>query len=113
MCTMALRFSHVATVRFAAHDELWYGVEQFPGINHHLARRWPVRQSAGEGPWPELSKLLMLVSALERNATTVLDDYRAASPALAERARTLVGAPAARLRALTLREAWPELAGSR
>jgi hypothetical protein len=53
----------------------------------------------------------MLLSALERNATTVLDDYRAASPALAERARTLVGAPAARLRSLTLREAWPELAG--
>jgi tRNA(adenine34) deaminase len=46
MCTMALRFSHVATVRYAAPDELWYGVEQFPGINHHLARRWPVRESA-------------------------------------------------------------------
>ena len=109
MCTMALRFSHVGTVRFAAPDELWYGVEQFPGLNHHLARRWPARQAAGDGPWPELSRLLMLLSALERNAVTALDDYTEARPALAGLARRLVGAPAARLRTLTLREAFAEL----
>jgi tRNA(adenine34) deaminase len=111
LCTMALRMSHVPTVRYAATDNLWYGVEQFPAINHNLARRWPSREPAADGPWREVSTLLMMLYSLGRNPSVVIDDYAGAGPGLLDRARGLAGAPAARLRLRPLEEAWPELVG--
>jgi len=32
--------NHLGTVRYAAPDATWYGVDQLPQINHHIARRW-------------------------------------------------------------------------
>jgi len=105
LCTMALRFSHVGTVRFAAPDAMWYGVEQLPQINHHVARRWTRRDGPLGGWWQEFSLLLMHISAIERDALGTSQ----AQPATADLAHSLAGAPADRLRQASLPEAVDEL----
>jgi hypothetical protein len=91
---------------------MWYGATGLPRLNHHLGRHWTDRQGPVGGPLETLGVLLHLVSAVERDARTVLDCHRQAMPDLLRLARTL---PAAELRAATLPEAlgrlWPVLAG--
>jgi tRNA(adenine34) deaminase len=108
LCTMALRFSHVGTVRFAATDPLWYGIDQLPGLNHHLARRWTRREGSPGGRWEEFSLLLMHISAIEQGARNALGDTSARASTL-DLAQRLAGAPADRLRESTLPEALAEL----
>lgn len=108
LCTMALRFSHLGTVRYAAPDATWYGVDQLPQINHHVARRWTRRDGPLGGWWQEFSLLLMHISALERDVLGVLG-VTAAQPATEDLARRLVAGPVDRLRKASLHEAVGEL----
>jgi tRNA(adenine34) deaminase len=43
LCTGALVIASVGTVRFAAGDPLWAGLDQLPAINAFVANRWPRR----------------------------------------------------------------------
>jgi tRNA(adenine34) deaminase len=104
LCTMALRLSHLGTVRFAAADSMWYGVDRLPQINHHVARRWTKREGPLGGWWQEFSLLLMHVSAIERDVSGACGTSPA-QPSTVELARRLAGAPADRLRGSTLGEA--------
>lgn len=104
LCTMALRHSHVGTVRFAAQDGLWYGIERLPELNHHLARRWTSREGPLDGWWPEFSLLLMHISAIERGVRNGLGTAQPGTPTT-DLAHRLAGAPADRLRELPLHEA--------
>jgi tRNA(adenine34) deaminase len=108
LCTMALRFSHLGTVRYAAPDPTWYGVDQLPKINHHVARRWTRRDGPLGGWWQEFSLLLMQISALERDVLAVFGTTPA-QPATVELARRLAAGPADRLRKASLHEAVGEL----
>jgi len=108
LCTMALRFSHLGTVRYAAPDATWYGVDQLPQINHHVARRWTRRDGPLGGWWQEFSLLLMHISAIERDVPGVLGTTQA-QPATVDLARRLAAGPADRLRKASLYEAAGEL----
>lgn len=108
LCTMALRFSHLGTVRFAAADSMWYGVEQLPQLNHHLARRWTVREGPLGGWWEEFSILLTQISAIERDVLAVIGATQASTPTI-DLAHRLAGTPADRIRELTLHQAVAEL----
>jgi tRNA(Arg) A34 adenosine deaminase TadA len=68
LCTMALRFSHVGTVRYAAPDATWYGIEKLQQVNHHVARRWTRRDGPSGGWLQEFSLLLNHISAIETRA---------------------------------------------
>lgn len=108
LCTMALRFSHLGTVRFAAPDTMWYGSDRLPELNQHVARRWTRREGPVGGWWQELSLLLTTVSAIERDVLAVTGAADAA-PATMDLAQRLAGAPADRLRELDFREAVGDL----
>jgi tRNA(adenine34) deaminase len=113
LCTAALRHSHIGTVRFAAPDPMWSGIDQLPQLNQHLARRWTRRQGPIGGPLQTLAAVLHLISAVERGIHTVQDCHEHAMPEVLRLARTLAGAAADDLRAATLPDAlgmlWPAL----
>jgi tRNA(adenine34) deaminase len=108
LCTMALRFSHVSTVHYAAPDATWYGVDQLQQVNHHVARRWTRRDGPLGGWWQEFSLLLNHISAIERDAVAVLSTPQA-RPTTIELARRLATGSADRLRNGSLQEVINEL----
>jgi tRNA(adenine34) deaminase len=108
LCTMALRFSHVGTVRYAAPDATWYGIEKLQQVNHHVARRWTRRDGPSGGWLQEFSLLLNHISAIERDALAVLGTPQA-QPTTIELAHRLASGPADRLRNASLHEAIDEL----
>jgi tRNA(Arg) A34 adenosine deaminase TadA len=89
LCTAALRLSHIGTVRFAAPDPLWYGLDRIPEINHNLARRWTRREGPLFGPLRIWAEVLPLTSIVERALKTVLDAYARTSPGMVELAQKL------------------------
>ncbi|MEV6522164.1 nucleoside deaminase [Longispora sp. NPDC051575] len=112
LCTVALRFSHVGTVRFAATDPMWYSMDKVPGLNHHVARRWTVREGPLPGPVGGWAAVLHLISAVERDMRLVQACHEEAAPDVLRVARRL--APTAdRLRTLSAPEAleamWADL----
>jgi tRNA(adenine34) deaminase len=108
LCTMALRFSHVGTVRYAAPDATWYGIEKLQQVNHHVARRWTRRDGPSGGWLQEFSLLLNHISAIERDALAVLGTPQA-QPTTIELAHRLASGSADRLRNASLHEAIDEL----
>jgi tRNA(adenine34) deaminase len=100
LCTAALRYSHVGTVRFAAPDPVWEGVDQLPRLNYHIARRWPRRDGPLGGPLQRLGVVLHLISALERGVGSVVDSHREAMPEMVRVAERLVGPAADGLRTM-------------
>jgi len=89
LCTAALRLSHIGTVRFAAPDPLWYGMDRIPEINSNVAHRWTRRDGPLYGPLRVWAEVLPLTSIVERGLEAVLDAYAVASPAMVELARKL------------------------
>jgi hypothetical protein len=112
LCTAALRHSHVGAVRYAAPDPVWTGIEQLPGLNPNLARRWPRREGPLDGPLPNLSMVLHLISSLERGIGSVVACHQQVRPDLVSIAQGLTAA-ADDLRSKSLLEAldvlWPQL----
>lgn len=112
LCTAALRYSHVGTVRFAAPDPVWAGIAEMPRLNPNMARRWARRDGPAGGPLQQLAVLLHLVAAAERDVNYVLDCHEDGMPDLVRAARKL--APTADgLRTMPLAAAldlmWPSL----
>ena len=89
LCSVALRLSRVGTVRFAAEDPLWYGMDRVPELNHNLARRWTVREGPLAGPLRTWAAVLPLVSAVERGTDLVITGHAQAWPAALDLATTL------------------------
>jgi tRNA(Arg) A34 adenosine deaminase TadA len=89
LCTAALRMSHVGTVRFAAEDPLWHGIDQIPELNHNLARRWTRREGPLTGPLHMWAAALPVVSSVERGIAVVIEGYRKARPDVLELAGKL------------------------
>lgn len=113
LCTAALRHSHVGTVRFAADDPMWDGMERVPDLNRHLARRWARREGPIDGPLRTWAALLPLISVVERGVESVQHCYVERAPALLELAQLWAGARADALREMdldgALAAAWPHL----
>jgi tRNA(Arg) A34 adenosine deaminase TadA len=116
LCTAALRHSHVGTVRYAAPDPLWRGIERLPELNEPFARRWTRRHGPLGGPPQAWAALLPLISAVERRGAAAQNCYAEAMPGVLALARNWAGETADRLRTLDLEtaltEAWPEVAAS-
>jgi tRNA(adenine34) deaminase len=92
MCTAAVVLSHVGTVRYAAADPLWSGIDGVPGLNAQAARRWPVRSGPLRGPVAAFCGLLPLVWAVRQKTDGVVSRaYEAHDPALLALARRLIG----------------------
>ena len=115
LCTAALRYSHVGAVRYAAPDPLWYGIEQLPRLNHHVARRWTRREGPLGGPLQRWAAVLHIMSGLERGVSSIVDCHAEAMPDELRIARRLIGPRATALRAMTcaegLGDVWGELTG--
>lgn len=113
LCTGALRLNHIGTVEYAASDPVWRGIERLPELNRHAARRWTRRVGPMEGPLRGWAMLLPLVHYPEHGVRgPVVDDYRAAYPELmALAARLVEGGHLAKLRALSLTEAFAHMDG--
>jgi tRNA(adenine34) deaminase len=91
LCAAAAVLSHVGTVRFAAADPLWSGIERLPELNAQVARRWPRRQGPVDGSLAAFCALLPLVwSVRERPDGVVIRAYEVTNPSLLELARRLV-----------------------
>ena len=108
LCSSALRFSHVGTVRFAAEDPLWTGMDRVPDANENIARRWSRRDGPLDGPLRTLGAVLPLISSIERGMRSVLDCHEREMPDVLRLAQSLNGE---RLRALTLDQAAAEILG--
>lgn len=106
LCTSALRFSHVGTVRFAAEDPFWHSLDRIPELNENFARHWAVRDGPADGPLRTLGAVLPLMSSAERGATSVLDHHARAMP---EVLRIALSLDPQRLRTLTLDQAAAEI----
>jgi tRNA(adenine34) deaminase len=92
MCASAVVLSHVGTVRYAAADPLWSGIDHLPGLNAQAARRWPIRCGPLRGPVAAFCGLLPLVWAVRRKADGVVARaYQKHDPALLDLARRLIG----------------------
>jgi tRNA(Arg) A34 adenosine deaminase TadA len=110
LCTGALRLSHVGTVRFAAEDPLWHGLDRIPELNHTAARRWTRREGPVAGPLRTWAAVLPLVSYVEHSTGVVLEGYVEAWPEAMDLANTL--APRAdELRRMHLDEALDTVSG--
>jgi tRNA(adenine34) deaminase len=113
LCTAALRHSHIGTVRYAAADPLWHGIDRLPSLNPYLARRWPRREGPAGRPLCDLAAVLHLVSAVERGVQAVVDCHADVMPEVVRLALELAGPPADDLRRLPLAAAldqlWPRL----
>jgi tRNA(adenine34) deaminase len=112
LCSSALRFSHVGTVRFAAEDPFWHGMDRVPDANENIARHWTRRDGPLEGPLRTLGAVLPLISSVERGVGSVIACHEREMPEVLRLARRLAGEPAARLRTLTLDQAASEILGS-
>ncbi|WP_173133665.1 nucleoside deaminase [Kibdelosporangium persicum] len=113
LCTAALRHSHVGTVRFAAPDPAWHGIDQLPRLNHNIARRWPLREGPAGGPLQTFAAVLHLVSAVERDIQSTIDSHWPVMPGAVRLARELAGPKADDLRGMplvsALRAVWTSL----
>lgn len=90
LCTAALRLSHIGTVRFAAPDTLWYGMDRIPEINANLARRWTRREGPLCGPLRIWAEVLPLTSIVESGIDSLIDAYSRTSPVTVVMARKLL-----------------------
>lgn len=111
LCSSALRFSHVGTVRFAAEDPFWTGMDRVPDANENIARRWTTREGPVEGPLRTLGAVLPLISSMERGARAVIECHEREMPEILRVAERFFGEPAVRLRTLTLDQAAAEILG--
>jgi len=111
LCSAALRFSHIGTVRFAAEDPFWTGMDRVPDASENIARRWTRREGPLDSPLRTLGAVLPLISSVERGAGLVIDCHERQMPEILRLAERLVGEPAARLRTLTLDQAAAEILG--
>lgn len=78
LCTAASRHSHIGTIRYAAADPVWRGIDRMPELNEVFARRWSRRTGPLDGPLQTWGALLPLIAAVERGGT--LDGYAEAMP---------------------------------
>lgn len=58
MCLGAVVVARVGQVRFAALDPTWLGIEQLPGLNDEVRRRWPAIIGPLNGPLGEWAAIL-------------------------------------------------------
>jgi tRNA(adenine34) deaminase len=112
LCTAALRLSHVGTVRFAASDPMWVGIERIPELSEQMARRWTRRDGPVGGYLQFWGAFLPLISAVEREVHSVQEYHADAMPELLLVARKWAGSMADWLRGLDLDAAmatvWPD-----
>ena len=91
MCASAVVLSHIGTLRYAAADPLWSGIDRVAGLNAQAARRWPIRHGPLAGPVAAFCGLLPLVWAVRRKADGVVARaYQEHDPALLALARRVV-----------------------
>jgi tRNA(Arg) A34 adenosine deaminase TadA len=72
MCASAVVLSHVGSLRYAAADPLWSGIDRLPSLNAQVARRWPIRSGPVPGPVGAFCALLPLVWAMRRKPEGVV-----------------------------------------
>ncbi len=92
MCASAVVLSHVGSLRYAAADPLWSGIDRLPALNAQVARRWPIRCGPLTGPVAAFCGLLPLVWAMRRKSEGVVARaYAEHDPRLLALGRRLVG----------------------
>ncbi len=91
LCTAAINHCHIGNVSYAAEDPLWFGLDQLPLINAHIARRWPAWEGPISGPLDSWQTLLCSIWQL-RGAPDgpALRAQQAATPDLVDLARALI-----------------------
>jgi tRNA(adenine34) deaminase len=117
LCTGALVIASVGTVRFAAADPLWVGLERLPSINAFVATRWPQRIGPRADELGAFAMLLPLLFYQERYPDGAsITSHRSEAPRVAALADALVaseerqGWPAMELEAV-LASLWSRLSG--
>jgi tRNA(Arg) A34 adenosine deaminase TadA len=99
LCTGAICHTHIGTVRYAARDPIFSGIDRLPELNAHVARRWPRWEVGHESRVSSWSQLLTFVFAI-RDDPAVLTSIANRSADLYDRA-TAMNDLAAALDALT------------
>jgi tRNA(Arg) A34 adenosine deaminase TadA len=90
LCSMAIVFSNVGTVAFAASDRLWADISRLTEVNEFIARRWPARRGPLGGAVSVFCELLPLLWFVEHKPTgSVIERYRSEHPRLLAFAETL------------------------
>lgn len=112
LCVGAAVLTQLGSVRFAAADPLWGGVERLPELNAQVARRWPDREGPLHHPVAEVFGLLPLYWGLKASPTGVVARaYESYDPGLLATARYLIAERRlASWRTLTATEAFVRLA---
>lgn len=91
LCTAASVHAHIGTVRFAAPDPLWEGVDGLPALNPQVARWWPRREGPLGGPLGAWTLLLAMSWHLRTNPSSqVVGAYERSDPAALAVARQAV-----------------------
>lgn len=89
-CIGAIRMTMIGTVRFAADDPLWSGVNQLLANNLDVVRHWPRVLGPRDDPLATFARLLPLVRTIEhRPESRFLETYRRELPADLRLAETL------------------------
>ena len=118
LCTGALVIASVGTVRFAAADPLWAGLDRLPEINAFVATRWPRRFGPRADELGAFAMLLPLLFYRQRYPDGAsITIHRTAAPRVAALADDLVdseerrGWPSMELEDV-LDRVWPRLAAA-
>ena len=113
MCLGAIVVARVGSVRFAARDPTWAGLERLPELNPEVRDRWPDFDGPLVGP---LGTWAAILPALGTSGS-LLSALRARDPALAALAETTTSTLRAGALPLTaaaaLDAAWEQLAAVR
>ena len=92
LCLAGAVTAHVGSVRFAAPDPLWLGIERMPAANPQIAKRWPTRTGPLAGPVAAFGAILPMVWFLERQGGgSAVSAYENGHPGWVELAGRLAG----------------------
>jgi tRNA(Arg) A34 adenosine deaminase TadA len=92
LCMSAVVTTHVGSVRFAAPDPLWVGIEGLPSLNVQARKRWPERLGPMAGPVASFCAVLPMVWFFRRQGGgAAVSAYEEDHPGLVALARRLAG----------------------
>ncbi|MET7337128.1 nucleoside deaminase [Nonomuraea sp. NPDC005650] len=90
LCTTAVIHCSIGTVRYAAADPLWAGLEALPELNEHVARKWPTWDGPLTSPLSAWQVLCSALFQLRRSQDTpALRAHERHNPDIVRLARTI------------------------
>jgi tRNA(Arg) A34 adenosine deaminase TadA len=96
MCLGAVVVARTGYLHFAAYDPTWLGIEQLPGLNDEIRRRWPLVTGPLSGPvgeWAAVLPCLNTTGSLIRAMESVAPRRVELARAIASRFDRVAGLP--------------------